>query len=280
MSELKRFEGKTVIVFGAGSDGEGWSNGKASAVQYAREGANVFAVDIRVDAAEETRDIILSEGGTAVAHNANAVDNHSIKDAVDRCTSEFGSVDVLHNNVGIGEFGGPVETSLESWQRVMDTNMKSVFLTCKHAIPAMQAQGSGAIVNISSIAAIRWSGASYVGYYASKGGVNQMSRVIAMQHAKDGIRCNAIMPGLIDTPQTYKHLANHYGQGDFTKMAEARRQQVPMKRLGSAWDIAKAAAFLNSDEAKYITGTVLTVDGGMSCSMVAPPPGSIQEDER
>ncbi|MBO6638206.1 MAG: SDR family oxidoreductase [Roseitalea sp.] len=272
MTEQRRYEGRTALVFGAGSDGEGWSNGKAAAVQYAREGANVLAVDMRRSAAEETREIIAGEGGTCIAVVANAIDGSEVQSAVQGCLDGFGAIDVLHNNVGIGEMGGPVETSLESWNRVLDVNMKSVLLTTKYVLPVMERQGKGAIVNISSIAAIRWSGVSYVGYYASKAGVNQMSRVIAGQYAAKGIRCNAIMPGLIDTPQTYKNLADQYGDGGGASMAEARRQQVPMKKLGSAWDIAKAAAFLNSDEAKFITGTVLTVDGGMSCSMVAPPP--------
>lgn len=272
MTDLQRYQGRTVLVFGAGSDGEGWSNGKAAAVHYAREGANVFAVDLRAEAATETREIIAGEGNAATAYAANAAENASVQAAVAACLKTYGRIDALHNNVGIGEMGGPVETSLESWKRVLDVNMKSVFLTTKHVLPVMVEQGRGAIVNISSIAAIRWSGVSYVGYYASKGGVNQMGRVIAGQYAARGIRCNTVMPGLIDTPQTYKHLAGHYGDGDFERMAESRRQQIPMKKLGSAWDIAKAAAFLNSDEAKYITGEVLTVDGGMSCSMVAPPP--------
>ncbi|SHI01119.1 SDR family NAD(P)-dependent oxidoreductase [Marivita hallyeonensis] len=272
MSELQRYARKTVLVFGAGSDGEGWSNGKAAAVQYAREGAKVLAVDLRDDAATETQEIIRSEGFEATSFAANAADNASVQEAVAACLDTYGAIDVLHNNVGIGEMGGPVETTLESWKRVLDVNMKSVFLTTKHVLPIMEAKRAGAIVNISSIAGIRWSGVSYVGYYASKAGVNQMTRVIAGQYARHGIRCNAIMPGLIDTPQTYKHLAKHYGDGDFERMREARRQQIPMKILGSAWDIAKTAAFLNSDEAKYITGEVVTVDGGMSCSMVAPPP--------
>lgn len=273
MTDQRRYEGKTVLVFGAGSNGKGWSNGKAAAVQYAREGARVFAVDMHEAAAAETQSIIEGEGNICEVYAANAARDIDVKKAVADCLKVFGTIDALHNNVGIYEMGGVVETSLESWNRVIDVNMKSVFLACKHVIPVMQKQGKGAIVNISSVAGVRWSGASYIGYSASKSGVNQMSRVIALQHGREGIRCNCIMPGLIDTPQTYKNLTGHYGGGDAQKMVEVRRRQVPMQRNGSAWDIARTAAFLNSEEARYITGVVLPVDGGMSCTAVSPTPG-------
>lgn len=266
----QRMSNKVALVVGAGSDGPGWGNGKAAAVLYAREGAKVFAVDQHAQAVDETRSIIASEGGDATSHVADAVDATSVAAMVTRCIERYGRIDVLHNNVGIGLIGGPVEASEESWDRVMAANVKSAFLTCKHVLPHMVRQRAGAIVNISSIAAIRWGGVSYISYNASKAALNQFTQTVALEYAPRGIRCNAIMPGLFDTPQVYKSLAGQYGPSDVDSMREARRRQVPLGLPGDAWDIAYAALFLASDAAKYVTGTVLTVDGGVSCSMVLP----------
>ena len=154
----ERLKGKTAIVTGAGSSGPGWGNGKATAVLFAREGANILAVDINQNAADETQTIIESEGGICATHRADLVDAIQVKDLVQRCIDTYGQIDILHNNVGIVEVGGPVETSEESWDRVCDVNLKSMFLTCKYVLPYMESGGRGAIVNISSIAGIRYLG--------------------------------------------------------------------------------------------------------------------------
>jgi NAD(P)-dependent dehydrogenase (short-subunit alcohol dehydrogenase family) len=266
----QRIPGKVALVVGAGSDGPGWGNGKATAVLYARHGAKVFAVDRNGEAVEETRRLIEAEGGHCVAHVADVTQADAVRAMVEHCLAAYGRVDILHNNVGTGVIGGPVEASEESWDHVFNVNVKSAFLTCKHVLPLMVEQGGGAIVNISSIAAIRWSGVSYISYNASKAALNQFTQTVALEYAGRGVRCNAVMPGLMDTPHVYHKLAGQYGDGGAESLREARRRQVPLGVPGDAWDIAHAALFLASDEAKYVTGTVLTVDGGMTCSMVLP----------
>ncbi|MDJ0951467.1 MAG: SDR family NAD(P)-dependent oxidoreductase [Alphaproteobacteria bacterium] len=260
-----RLHGKVALVTGAGSAGPGWGNGKAAAVLFAREGAKVFAVDIDGAAARETHDIIGEEGGHCREHVADVADAAAVAGMVQECLSAYGRIDVLHNNVGIVELGGPEEISEESWDRVMAVNVKSMFLTCKHVLPIMEAQGGGAVVNLSSVSAIRWTGVPYVSYAASKAAVLQFTRSIALQYADKGIRANAILPGLMDTPMIVEPMREAYGQGDVDKMRAVRDAQCPMGHMGDAWDVAYAALFLASDEAKYITGASLVVDGGLSC---------------
>ena len=263
-----RLKDRVAIVTGAGSIGPGWGNGKATSVLFAREGAKVFAVDINLAAAEETREIIEGEGGECTAHGADVSRAEEVEGLVARCVEVYGRVDVLHNNVGILEVGGCVETSEERWDRVNDVNLKSMFLTCKYVLPHMEKQGSGAIVNISSIVSIRWLGVPYVSYSATKGAVNQLTQTIALQYAKKNIRANAILPGLMNTPMVVKSLTDFYADGDVEKMIEIRNNQCPTGKMGDAWDVAYAALFLASDEAKYITGTQLVVDGGITCQAV------------
>jgi NAD(P)-dependent dehydrogenase (short-subunit alcohol dehydrogenase family) len=184
---------------------------------------------------------------------------------VNLCTDTWGQLDVLHNNVGILEMGGPVEASLESWERVVAVNLTSMFLTCKHALPVMERQARGAIVNIASITAIRYIGLPYVSYSATKGGVLQLTQSIALQYAAKGIRANSILPGLMNTPMIVEPLKDAYADGDVDEMIRMRNEQVPMKRMGDAWDVAHAALFLASEEARYITGAQLVVDGGLTC---------------
>jgi NAD(P)-dependent dehydrogenase (short-subunit alcohol dehydrogenase family) len=259
----KRVEGRTAIVFGAGSVGEGWGNGKASAVLYAREGARVACVDINEAAAQQTRKIIEEEGGTALAFQADVTRLARVAEVVAATKDAWGGIDILHNNVGMNLEGGPVETTEEEWDRVMAVNLKSMFLTCKCVLPIMEAQGRGAIVNISSLASIRWMHFNSMSYYASKAGVNNFTRAVALQYAEKGIRANTILPGLMDTPHIYQAMKDHYS--DFTEMQERRAAVTPMKRMGDGWDIAHAALFLASDEARYITGIELCVDGGLHC---------------
>lgn len=257
----KRLEDKVALVFGAGSVGPGWGNGKATAVLFAREGAKVVGVDVNPAAAEETRAIIAEAGGTCHAETADVTRSDQICAVVDRTMQRYGRIDVLHNNVGITEMGGPVELSEESWHRVIDINATSIFLTCKHVLPIMEKQGSGAIVNISSIAAIRYTGYPYVAYYAAKAAVNQFTVGLALQYAAKGIRVNAIMPGLMNTPLIHQQISGQYKTAE--EMVAARDALVPTGKMGTGWDIAKAALFLASDDASYITGVCLSVDGGL-----------------
>lgn len=260
-----RLRGKVAIVFGAGSDGPGWGNGKATAVLYAREGARVMLVDRVAAAVEETRGIIAGEGFECLAAIADVTRSAEVAEVVARTVAAWGGLDILHNNVGGAPMGGPVELSEEDWHRTLDLNATSVMLAAKHAIPEMTRRGGGAIVNISSVAAIRWTGYPYFAYYASKAAVNQMTVAIALQYARQGIRCNAIMPGMMDTPLIYKQIAGQYASVE--EMVAARHAATPMGRMGTAWDVAHAAVFLASDEARYITGHCLPVDGGQSMRM-------------
>jgi NAD(P)-dependent dehydrogenase (short-subunit alcohol dehydrogenase family) len=263
-----RLEGKVAIVTGAGSSGPGWGNGKATAVLFAREGAKVYAVDINLEAALETQNIILNEGGECKVSRVDVSDAQEVQRMVADCLKHYGRIDILHNNVGIVKVGGVLETSEETWDKVMAVNLKSMFLTIKNVIPHMLAQGSGVIINISSIAAIRYTGVNYITYYASKAGVLGLTMSVAMEYAGRGIRCNAILPGLMNTPMIVEPLKGVYGDGDIQKMIEVRNRQCPMGRMGDAWDVAHAALFLASDEAKYITGASLVVDGGITLKFV------------
>lgn len=263
-----RLAGKSAILFGAGCIGAGWGNGKATAVLYAREGARVTCVDRNLAAAEATAEIIVGEGGSAQAVRCDVTVSSDVAQAVTQHCATFGRIDVLHNNVGICEPGGPVETSAESWHRTMDTNVTSMFLTCRHVLPVMEAQGAGAIVNVSSMASLRYTWVPWVSYAASKGAVNQLTLAVAGQYAAKGIRCNAVVPGLIDTPMIVEPHRTFYR--DMNEMRRARDAQVPMGRQGTAWDVANAALFLASDEAAYITGVLLVVDGGLSATVSRP----------
>src|SRR6266487_5455983 len=201
---VDRLRGKVAIVVGAGSIGPGWGNGKATAVTFAREGASVLCVDINPAAAEETAGIIQAEGGAAVAHRADVTKAHEVGAMVEACRDRYGRIDVLDNNVGIAELGGVVEISEADWDRVFAVNLKGAFLTMKHVIPVMEAQGGGSIINISSVAAIRYTGLPYSSYYASKAALSHLTRTTAVEYAKKRIRVNAILPGLMKTPMVEK----------------------------------------------------------------------------
>jgi len=261
----KRLKDKVAIVTGAGSVGPGWGNGKAAAVLFARNGAKVYAVDINLDAAKETKRIIDSESGNCIVQKVDVTNASEVKAMIDQCIETYGRIDILHNNVGIVEMGGPVELSEENWDRVINVNLKSMFLTCKFCIPYMEKQGGGSIINISSIASIRYSGYPSASYNASKGAINQLTQNIAIQYAEKGIRANCILPGLMNTPMIVEPLKGAYGENNLEEMIKTRDQQCPMKKMGDAWDVAYAALFLASDESKYITGSQLVVDGGITC---------------
>ena len=263
---MERLKGKTAMVVGAGSIGPGWGNGKATAAIFAREGAQVFCVDRNGAAAKETVDIITGEGGKAVAFTADVSRETEVEAMVAACRKTYGRIDVLDNNVGIAEMGNVVEVNEASWDHVFAVNLKSAYFGMKHAIPVMQKQGGGSIINISSIASIRHLGISYVTYGASKAAMNQMTRTTAIEFARHHVRVNAILPGLMKTPMVEHSagLANSYAKGDVEAMWRARDAQVPMGHMGDAFDVANAALFLASDEASFITGVTLPVDGGAS----------------
>ena len=263
---MQRLKGKTALVVGAGSIGPGWGNGKATAVTFAREGAQVFCVDRNAAAAEETVAIIAAEGGKAAAFTSDASRADDVAAMVAACLKAYGRIDVLDNNVGIAETGSVVDVSEADWDRVFAVNLKSAFLAMKHVIPVMARQGGGSIINISSIASIRHLGISYVTYGTTKAAMNQMTRTTAVEFAAQHIRVNAILPGLMKTPMVEHSagLAASYAKGDVEAMWRARDAQVPMGHMGDAWDVANAALFLASDESKYVTGIELVVDGGIT----------------
>jgi NAD(P)-dependent dehydrogenase (short-subunit alcohol dehydrogenase family) len=266
-----RLAGKVALVTGAGSSGPGWGNGKATAVLFAREGAKVFLVDVNEDAVAETKAIVESEGGIARAWRADVSQADEVAALVAACVEVFGRIDVLHNNVGISALGGPVETDEAEWDRVFQVNLKSVFLTCKHVLPIMVAQGAGSIVNVSSVASIRWGGVAYLAYSASKAALNQLTRCVGLEYARKGIHCNCILPGLMDTPMPRMQLMEAFaGEGGLEEMLRVRDAISPTGKQGEPWDVAYAALFLASDESKYVNAAELVVDGGLSQATAGP----------
>ncbi|WIX33353.1 SDR family NAD(P)-dependent oxidoreductase [Salinicola sp. JS01] len=255
--------GRRVVVVGAGACGDGWGNGKAAAVAYARQGARVVAVDRDLSAARETQALIRESGGECEALEADVGQAAEVAAMIERAAAALGGIDVLHNNVGMAITGGPEETSEAAWEQMLRINQTSVFLSCKHVLPIMRRQGGGCIVNISSIAAVRWIGFAYSAYTASKAAIIAFTENLAAQCAADGIRANCILPGLMDTPMIHAPLTAAYG-GDTAAMLEARHRQCPTGFMGDAWDVANASLFLASDMARYITGVSLRVDGGLS----------------
>lgn len=254
----QRLEGKVAIVTGAGSQiDEGIGNGRAAAVLFAREGARVLLVDRKASAAEATLAMIRDEGGEAEVFEADVTIADNCRAMVERAVARWGKLDILQNNVGIGGAGNVTNVSEDDWDRVMRVNVKSMMLTGKYAVPAMEASGGGAIVNISSLAAARPS--RLTPYATSKGAVEALTRAMAVDHARQGIRVNCIAPGPVFTPMVY-------AGGMTDELRDRRRNSSLLKIEGEGWDIGYAALFLASDEARYITGVVLTVDGGVLLS--------------
>ena len=259
-----RLTNKVAIITGAGCVGPGWGNGRATAVRFAQEGAKVFAVDIDADAMAETQQMIAAFGGDFTPFVADVTQAESVQSMVQACLDRYGKIDILVNNVGGPAPGGPVSMSEASFDAQIDLNLKSVFLTCKYVIPVMEQKGTGSIVNIASISGIRFSGAAQVGYAVSKAGVIQFGRVVAIEYAKKGIRINSILPGQLHTPLVDAVLAKTQSGGDIEALLKRRQARIPMPFVGDGRDTANAALFLASDEARFITGTELIVDGGMT----------------
>lgn len=258
-----RLDGRAAIVTGAGSVGPGWGNGRATAVLFAREGAKVLVVDREQAAAQDTAALIEAEGGTAAVFGADVTDAASVAAMVARCNELFGRVDVLHNNVGGSITGGPVEMSVQDFRAQIELNLTSVFLTCKSVLPVMEAQRSGAIINVGSIGGMRHLGHDHIGYSAAKSALVQFTRQIAVRYGPSGIRCNTVIPGMIDTPLLEHRVSRQPGRADLATLHEQARQRVPLGRRGDAWDVAHAALFLACDESRYVTGTEILVDGGL-----------------
>jgi NAD(P)-dependent dehydrogenase (short-subunit alcohol dehydrogenase family) len=260
--------GKVAFVTGAGSVGEGWGNGKATAVLMARQGAKVYGVDINPEAVAETARIIAAEGGTCATRIVNMTVAEEVAAAVEDCLARFGRIDILVNNVGGSAPGDPVTMTEEVWDGQMDHNLKTAFLGCKYVLPVMEKQGAGAVVNISSVACMshQVDGRTNVAYAASKAGILAFTRSTAIAFVKKGIRVNTVVPGTMHTPLVEHRLAKQLGANDAAALVAKRHASVPMGRMGDAWDIANAVLFLASDEAKYITATQLVVDGGLTAA--------------
>lgn len=259
-----RLHNKVAFVTGAGSVGPGWGNGRAIAVRFAQEGAKVFAVDRDAGRMEETVKLVKEAGGEIETAACDVTQSGSVAAVVAACVERFGRIDILVNNVGGSAAGGPVEMTEDVWDAQMDHNLKSVFLTCKHVLPIMEAQATGAIVNIASTSGMRWTGSAQVAYASTKAGVMQFSRVVAVQYAKKGIRVNTVVPGQLYTPMVDVRLAKQRTGGDVTTLLQQRQSRIPLPFMGDGRDTANAALFLASDEARFVTGTELVVDGGMS----------------
>jgi NAD(P)-dependent dehydrogenase (short-subunit alcohol dehydrogenase family) len=260
----ERLAGRVAVVIGGGqTPGQTIGNGRATSIVFAREGARVVVVDRSLDSAEATVAMIHAEGGDAVAHAADVTDVASCASIPDAALAGYGALDVLHNNVGIGTGDGPAtRVDEDAWQTIFDVNLTGMWHACKAVIPVMRERGGGAIVNISSIASI--CSTATAAYQISKAGVNTLTQHLAMGNARHGIRVNAVLPGLINTPMAIEGISAARGI-DREALIAQRDASVPLgQQMGTGWDVAHAALFLASDEARFITGVLLTVDGGQS----------------
>lgn len=259
-----RLENKIAIVVGAGqAPGVTMGNGRATCLTFAREGAKVMCVDRDLASAEETAEMVRKAGGTSIAFEADVTDEAQLKAMVDACMAEWGRIDVLHYNVGISLAGGDTQLdgiTEDAFDRVMAVNLRGNIMACKHVVPIMRAQGGGAIVNISSLAAVEKN--PMVAYKASKAGMVAFTEQLAITNAADGVRANAILPGLMDTPMAVDTRVRVWGKTR-EEIEASRNARVPLRnKMGTAWDVANAALYLASDEAAFVTGVALRVDGG------------------
>ena len=262
-----RLKDKVAIIVGAGQQpGETIGNGRAVAIRFAQEGAKVLLVDKNPDWAADTLKMVEDAGGSGQVQAADITVEADCKALADACVGHFGRIDILHNNVGRSEGDTTtVEMDADVWDRLMAMNLKGMFMTCKHVLPVMREQGAGVIINISSIASI--CSHNSITYKTGKGAVNTMTHHLAMENARYGIRANAILPGLMDTPMAIERRAREQNvHRDVVR--QGRHDRVPLlRRMGTAWDVANAALFLASDEAQYVTGLIMPVDGGLSSNI-------------
>jgi NAD(P)-dependent dehydrogenase (short-subunit alcohol dehydrogenase family) len=259
-----RLKGKIAIVVGAGQGpGEGMGNGRATAIRFAQEGAKVLAVDRNLSSAEETAAMIAKEGGEAAACEADVTREQTLVAMIAAAMKRWDRIDILHNNVGVSIAGGdapPTEITEEAFDRIAAINLRGTIMATKHVLPVMRQQHSGVIINISSVAALE--SYPYVAYKATKAGMIAFTQQVAIQNAQYGVRANVILPGLMDTPMAVDTRARVSGKTR-AQVAAERDAKVPLRnRMGTAWDVANAALFLASDEANFITGVALPVDGG------------------
>ena len=259
-----RLEGKVAVIIGAGqSPGEGLGNGRATAIRFAQEGARILAVDRDIDSATDTAELAAKEGAECITFQADVTDEATLAKAVDFAQQRWGRIDILHNNVGVSISGGDaplLELTETTFDHMNAINLRGTIMACKHVVPIMRAQRSGSIVNISSVAA--WVDYPLVVYKATKAAMIAFTQQLALQNATYGIRANVILPGLMDTPMALETRVRATGKSR-EKVAAERDAKVPLRgKMGTAWDVANAALFLASDEANFITGVALPVDGG------------------
>ena len=262
---MLNLDGKTAIVTGCGSVGEGWGNGRAISTLLARQGAKVIGTDLNYKAAKNTQDFILKENNKCEIYEVNMSNKKDVDSFFKNVTKQHEKINILVNNVGRSEPGDPEVLDYDVWREQFSTNLDTAFFTIKQIIPIMKKIGGGSIVNISSVAGMRYVGKPQVGYSASKAALIQMTKTTAVIHAENKIRLNCVVPGLMHTPLV-ERLANKYADGKYEEFVKTRNNQVPMKKMGSSFDVANAVLFLASDEAKYITGTEIIIDGGLTAT--------------
>lgn len=264
VDDASSLDGRVAVVTGAGASSDGWSCGSAIAVALARRGAHVVVLDVSEQAAAETKSIIDSEGNLSSTSRCDVTDEKSVVEAVEGLRASFGHVDILVNNVGISAIGTIERTDLVAWNLVLTVNLTSMMLTCKHIIGMLSRPG-GSIINISSMAALGWTGIPLPAYASSKAGVLQLTKQIALECAPVGIRANAVVVGMIDTPMMRRGFSELLSGAEFDKAMQDRDARVPLGKMGTAWDIAHTVTFLAGDGARFITGADIVVDGGASC---------------
>lgn len=260
----RRLEGKIAIITGAGCVGPGWGNGRAACVRFAQEGAKIFAVDLRADTMEETLDRVRAVGGDIEPYLCDVTNRVAVEAMVESCVAHFGAIDILVNNVGGSAKGGGTTLTEEDWDRQLDFNLKSVFLTCRSVLPHMVANGAGAIVNTASTSGIRYTGSPQIAYASAKAAIIHFSKVTAVEFAPKGVRVNTVVPGQLHTPMVETRLAGQRMGGDVDTLLQSRVRRIPVGWMGDGRDTANAALFLCSDESRFVTGTEIIVDGGMS----------------
>lgn len=263
----QRLAGKVVLIAGAGSVAPGWGIGKATAVACARAGARIVAADIDLDSARETAALAEAEGAEAIAAAVDVASEESVAALAESAIARFGRVDVVHNNVGIGKVGGPLDIPVDDWDRIQRTNVTALAIAARAFLPGMRERQSGVFLTTSSVAALRYVGFPHMAYSVTKAAALHFTRMIAAQYAADGIRAVTIVPGLMDTPRIRQTVARAFPDLPFEELRTKRDRQVPLGTMGDGWDVAHAVVFLASEEARYVTGTELVIDGGLSLTM-------------